>query len=287
MQSGVLASSIQESNSLLDDLDDLVRYNQPRPATSKPLKHATRREHTLTTNQLLVPIEHIAQTILLIRNQKVLLDTDLAELYGVSTKSFNEQVRRNLARFPADFMFQLTEDEFAALRSHFATSNKTPAGRGGRRYLPYVFTEHGAIMAATILNSPRAIDVAVYVVRAFVELREILSSNKELAAKLAELESRIERKLDTHDRAIAGLIDAIRELMRPPESSKKRPIGFVNNEIKKSRGQTPSRNQGVRLLDFLISSFKIHLRLPIPTMPTRLQRPVNLLGHFRFKPAFT
>ena len=174
----------------------------------------------MTTNQLLVPIEHIAQTILLIRNQKVLLDADLAELYGVITKRFNEQVKRNLARFPADFMFQLTEDEFVALRSHFATLNKKPAGRGGRRYLPYVFTEHGAIMAATILNSPRAIDVAVYVVRAFVELREILSSNKELAAKLAELEIRIERKFETHDRAIAGLIDAIRELMRSPATQK-------------------------------------------------------------------
>ena len=171
----------------------------------------------MTTNQLLVPIEHIAQTILLIRNQKVLLDADLAELYGVITKRFNEQVKRNLARFPADFMFQLTEDEFTALRSHFATSNEK---RGGRRYLPYAFTEHGAIMAATILNSPRAIDVAVYVVRAFVELREILSSNKELAAKLAELEIRIERKFETHDRAIAGLIDAIRELMRSPATQK-------------------------------------------------------------------
>ena len=182
----------------------------------------------MTTNQLLVPIEHIAQTILLIRNQKVLLDADLAELYGVTTKRFNEQVKRNLARFPADFMFQLTEDEYAALRSQFATLK---TGRGQhRKYLPYAFTEHGAIMAATLLNSPRAIDVAVYVVRAFVELRELLSNNKELAAKLAELESRIERKLDTHDRAIAGLIDAIRELMRPPEPNKKRPIGFVHND---------------------------------------------------------
>ena len=184
----------------------------------------------MTKTHLQVPVEHIAQTILLIRNQKVLLDTDLAELYGVTTKRFNEQVKRNLARFPTDFMFQLTDDEFAALRSHFATSNEKPAGRGGRRYLPYAFTEHGAIMAATILNSPRAIDVAVYVVRAFVELREVLSSNKELAAKLAELETRIERKLDTHDRAIAGLIDAIRELMRPPAPQKKRPIGFVTGD---------------------------------------------------------
>lgn len=187
---------------------------------------------TASDQNVLVPVERIAQTIFVIRGQKVLLDADLAELYGVATKRFNEQVRRNLARFPADFMFQLSEDEFAALRSHFATSNEKPAGRGGRRYLPFVFTEHGAIMAATILNSQRATEVSVYVVRAFVELRELLAGNKELALKLAELESRIERKLETHDQAIAGLIDAIRELMRPPESGKKRPIGFVTGEEK-------------------------------------------------------
>jgi hypothetical protein len=181
---------------------------------------------------VLVPVERIAQTIFVIRGQKVLLDADLAALYGVPTKRFNEQVRRNLARFPADFMFQLTEAEFAALRSHFATSNEKPAGRGGRRYLPFVFTEHGAIMAATILNSPRATEVSVYVVRAFVELRELLAGNKELALKLAELESRVERKLDSHDQAIAGLIDAIRELMRPPEPNKKLPIGFVTGKEK-------------------------------------------------------
>ena len=186
-----------------------------------------------TNNQNpLVPIERIAQTIFVIRDQKVLLDADLAALYGIETKRFNEQVRRNLARFPADFMFQLTEEEFAALRSHFATSNDKPTRRGGRRYLPFVFTEHGAIMAATILNSPRATEVSVYVVRAFVELRELLTGNKELALKLAELESRIERKLDSHDQAIAGLIDAIRELMRAPEPTKKRPIGFVTGDEK-------------------------------------------------------
>lgn len=185
---------------------------------------------TANDQNSLVPVERIAQTIFVIRGQKVLLDADLAALYGVPTKRFNEQVRRNLARFPADFMFQLTEEEFAALRSHFATSNEKPAGRGGRRYLPFVFTEHGAIMAATILNSQRATEVSVYVVRAFVELRELLAGNKELAAKLSELESRIERKLETHDQAIAGLIDAIRELMRPPEPKKKQPIGFVTGK---------------------------------------------------------
>jgi hypothetical protein len=183
----------------------------------------------------LIPPERIAQAIFVMRDQKVIVDADLAALYGVPTKRFNEQVRCNLERFPADFMFQLTAAEFAALRSHFATSNEKPSGRGGRRYLPFVFTEHGTIMAATILNSPRATEVSVYVVRAFVALRELLSDNKELALKLRELETRLERKLDSHDQAIAGLIDAICELMKPPEPSKKRPIGFITGEEKSNK----------------------------------------------------
>ena len=136
------------------------------------------------------------------------------------TKRFNEQVRRNRERFPADFMFQLTAQEGAALRSQFATSK--PSGRGGRRYLPYAFTEHGAIMAASILNSPRAIEMSVYVVRAFVRLREILASNTALARKLDELE----RKYKNHDEAIAAILSAIRELMNPP-TPKRRGIGFT------------------------------------------------------------
>lgn len=184
--------------------------------------------------EALVPAERIAQSILLLRGQKVILDTDLAALYGVTTKRFNEQVRRNLERFPADFMFQLSEDEWVALRSQFATLK---TGRGQhRKYLPYAFTEHGAIMAATILNSPRAIEVSVYVVRAFMALRELLVGNKELAAKLAELDARLSRKLDSHDQAIAGLINAMRELMRPPEPKPKRSIGFVTVEEKSKKG---------------------------------------------------
>lgn len=163
--------------------------------------------------------ESIALKIRLIRGQKVMIDSDLSELYEVPTKRFNEQVKRNTKRFPADFMFQLTEDEFADLRSQIATSNTE---HGGRRYLPYVFTEHGAIMAATILNSPRAVEMSIFVVRAFVQLREMLSTNKELAAKLDALE----RNVGSHDQAIAGLIDAIRQLMTPPET-KKRGIGFL------------------------------------------------------------
>lgn len=169
-----------------------------------------------------VSIENIAQSILILRKQRVLLDSELAALYGVTTKRFNEQVKRNLARFPPDFMFQLQDDEYGSLRSQFATLN---SGRGQhRKYMPYAFTEHGAIMAAMILNSRRAIEVSVYVVRAFVQLREMLSSNKELANRLDELE----RKLTTHDHAISGIIKTIRQLMNTP-IPKSRPIGFTAN----------------------------------------------------------
>ena len=154
-----------------------------------------------------------------VRGQKVMLDVDLAMLYGVATKRFNEQVRRNLSRFPSDFMFQLTAEEDAALRSQIATSK---TGRGGRRYPPYAFTEHGAIMAATILNSPRATEMSVYIVRAFVQLREALATHRQVAQKLDELA----HKVSSHDKAIAGVIDAIRQLMAPPIRPK-RPIGFT------------------------------------------------------------
>lgn len=164
--------------------------------------------------------QDIARAILVLRGQRVLLDETLARLYGVTTKRFNEQVRRNTARFPADFMFQLTAEEYQSLRSQFATLK---AGRGQhRKYLPYAFTEHGAIMAATILNSPRAVEMSVYVVRAFVKLRELLASNAALARKLDELE----RKYQHHDKAITAILSAIRELMNPPEP-KHRSIGFT------------------------------------------------------------
>jgi hypothetical protein len=180
--------------------------------------------------ELAVSVEQIARSIVVLRGQKVLLDSELATLYGVTTKRFNEQVRRNLHRFPADFMFQVTEEEHAILRSHFATSS---SGHGGRRYLPYVFTEHGAIMAATILNTPLAVEVSVYVVRAFVRLRAVISANKEIARKLEQLERKMEshdHKLTTHDEAIAAVLSAIRELMAPPEPPKKRRIGFIQDD---------------------------------------------------------
>ena len=160
----------------------------------------------------------IESRILFIRGVRVLLDSDLAELYGVTAKRLNEQVKRNAERFPRDFMFRLTAAEYEALRSQFATSRKT---RGGRRYLPFVFTEHGAIMAASVLNSDRAVEMSLFVVRAFVRLREMLRGHRELVNKLSELEL----KLDTHDHAIQEILDTIRELMEPPDKPQK-PIGF-------------------------------------------------------------
>lgn len=176
-----------------------------------------------------VAVEAVAKRILIVRGLRVLIDSDLAALYAVPTKRFNQAVKRNSSKFPAEFMFQLTEGEFTALRSQFVTSN---AGRGGRRYLPRVFTEHGALMAATILDTPQAIEVSVYVVRAFVQLRDLLAGNRELSQRLRELEQRLERKLAIHDETIADILAAIRELMNPPEPAK-RPIGFVTLSEKK------------------------------------------------------
>ncbi len=178
--------------------------------------------HYKKNKTALVAIEAIASRIVVLRGQRVMLDADLAALYGVTTKRLNEQVRRNLERFPSDFMFQLINQEVAILKSQFATSSW-----GGKRKRPLAFTEHGALMAAMVLNSTRATEVSVYVVRAFVELRDTVVAHKELAKRLDELESRLERKLSTHDQAIAGILDAIRQLMLPPEPAKKRSIGFV------------------------------------------------------------
>lgn len=176
------------------------------------------------TRSIVPTAERITRSIHTFRGQRVLLDAELATLYGVATKRLNEQVRRNSERFPPDFLFQLSAAEAETLRSQIATSKSTR--RGGRRYLPYAFTEHGAIMAATVLNSPRAVEMSIFVVRAFVKLREFLVSNRELARRLDELEARIEKKLATHDEAIAAMLSAIRELMAPPPP-KRRPIGFT------------------------------------------------------------
>lgn len=172
-----------------------------------------------------VSIERIAQSILLVRGQRVLLDSELAALYGVTTKQFNQQVKRNLARFPSDFTFQLSAEETEALRSQFATLKS--GGRGQhRKYLPYAFTEHGVIMAAMILNSPRAVEMSVFVVRAFVQLRNVLASDAELARKIMKLE----RGQESLNGAVVGIWKTLHELRNVPET---RAIGFF--ELKEQK----------------------------------------------------
>ena len=179
----------------------------------------------------LVPTERIERLILLIRGQKVILDADLAELYGVSVGRLNEAVRRNIDRFPDDFMFQLTREEFGDLRSQTVASNLKPqfaissSGWGGRRHPPYVFTEQGVAMLSSVLRSKRAVQINIEIMRAFVRLREMLLSHKDLARKLDALE----RKYESHDMHIRSLFEAIRQLMTPPKP-KKRKIGFLVKE---------------------------------------------------------
>jgi hypothetical protein len=176
--------------------------------------------------------DRIETLITSIRGRRVILDSDLARLYGVTTTRLNEQVKRNRDRFPDDFMFSLSQQEFTNLISQIATSRFW----GGRRKLPSVFTEHGAIMAANVLSSDRAIEVSVYVVRAFVRLREAIQTNVELTAKLAELE----RRVTGHDEAIRSLVQTIRQLMAPAERPR-RSIGFKVEEARpRYRGTRPS-----------------------------------------------
>jgi hypothetical protein len=164
--------------------------------------------------------ETIAQSIIVVRGQRVLLDAELAALYGVPTKALNQAVKRNSARFPPDFLLRLTAAEFAALnRSHSVTGSQR---HRDPRHTPYAFTEHGALMAATVLNSPRAVEMSVFIVRAFVHLRRLFQSNAALARQLDELD----RKYRDHDDAITAILSAIRNLMAEPPS-KHRGIGFT------------------------------------------------------------
>jgi hypothetical protein len=163
-------------------------------------------------------IANLQGAIHLIRGQRVMLDFDLAMIYGVTTKRLNEQLKRNRLRFPADFAFQLTVQEFRTLKSQIATSSS----HGGKRKLPWVFTEHGALMLASVLNSAIAVQASVRVVRAFVRLREMVAANAQLAAKLEELE----RRFDSHDEAIANLFATLKQLLEPSEAPKRREIGF-------------------------------------------------------------
>ena len=195
-----------------------------------------------------VPSETISDVIRLIRGQKVIIDSDLAALYGVETRRLNEQVRRNRTRFPEDFIFEMTSDEFTNLKSQFATSSW-----GGRRKLPMVFTEHGAIMAATVLNTPRAVEVSVYVVRAFVQLRELMASHRDLSERLDALEHKTEAQAMSHDtfsrntRAqLKQVFDTLRELMTPPEppTPPKRSIGFVIDDKPDKKSENKNKNSG-------------------------------------------
>ncbi len=167
-------------------------------------------------------IEGIEEKIYLIRGQKVMFDSDLAEVYNVTTKRLNEQVKRNVNRFPEDFMFQLTKEESESLRSQFATSNKN---RGGRRYYPYVFTEHGAVMLASILNSPTAIEASIKVVRAFIKMRSILALHQDLAERLEKLE----KTADKHDQNFGVISQLLSEIFRDPKFLKRK-IGFVEEK---------------------------------------------------------
>ncbi len=168
-----------------------------------------------------VSITKLSETIHSIRGERVMLDADLAELYGVDTKALLQAVKRNLERFPPDFMFQLTKQEFNDLRSQIVTSKS-----GGRRYSPYAFSEHGVAMLSSVLRSPQAIAVNIEIVCAFIRMRKLSFANEELAKKIDELDRRVSK----HDKAIVEIIEAIRQLMAPPGPENKRPIGFASWE---------------------------------------------------------
>lgn len=218
--------------------------------THKPSSSPSSSASAPAASSSLLPLELVTHRILALRGQRVILDADLAALYGVETKRFNEAVKRNAEKFPADFSFTVTAEEFANLRSQFATSSVdgsgigASTGHGGRRYLPRVFTEHGALMAATILSSPRAVEVSVYVVRAFVQLRELANTHQGLAKRLDALEEKTETLAMAHDsfsrntrNQLRQLFDALRELAAPaePPPPPKLPIGFVTPQ------ETPSK----------------------------------------------
>lgn len=180
----------------------------------------------------IVAAKKVDSRILALRGHRVILDADLAELYGVQVRHLNQQVKRNAKRFPPAFRFQLSAQEFEILRSQNVISSE---GHGGTRYRPYAFTEHGAIMAATVLNSERAIEMSVFVVLAFVRMRRAIAANRQVLAKLAE----VERRLETHDADIQGLMDAIRELINPPDPPRRR-IGFeASSDSTGSRSKRP------------------------------------------------
>src|SRR5437016_9584686 len=176
-----------------------------------------------------VSVEQIDGMIRTIRGVRVMLDRDLAKIYGVPTFRFNEAIRRNRHRFPPDFMFQLTRAEFDSLKSQIAMSKP---GRGGRRTLPYAFTEHGALQAANVLRSKRAVQMSVFVIRAFVKMRETLLGTRELAKNLAVLAKKLTSRLDVHEAAIVQVLQAIMQIVNPPPPPPEPPprrIGFPDH----------------------------------------------------------
>ena len=210
-----------------------------------------------TTNLEIVPLEEL---ILTVRGQRVVLDADLARIYGVPTKHVNQAVKRNRDRFPADFAFLLEPQEVAALRSQIVTSKprftgeesdaltsktaRSKKGWGGRRTRPYAFTEHGAIMAANVLNSPRAVQMSVFVVRAFIKMRAALSDTRELAGKLAALETELKERLDVHEAAIVTILQRVMDIIDPPAGPEppKKEIGFQVRE-RRAKYRTRQKRQ--------------------------------------------
>jgi len=197
----------------------------------------------MTEKNVAISIDRLNRLIHEIRGQKVMLDADLAEVYGVTTRTMNQAVKRNRKKFPPDFMFQLTAGEVEAMRSQSVTaSNRSQIVIGSQkhrdpRYLPYAFTEHGAIMAATVLNSPRAVQMSVFVVRAFVKMRAALSDNRELARKLAALEKELKERLGIHEAAIVTVLQRVMDVIDPPalpEPPPKKGIGF---QVKEGKGR--------------------------------------------------
>jgi ORF6N domain len=197
-----------------------------------------------TTSIVPALLPHIARHIMLLRNQRVMLDAELAALYGVETKVLVQAIKRNLERFPADFMFQLDTEEFANLRSQFVTSS---SGYGGRRYAPYAFTEQGVAMLSSVLNSPRAIAINIEIMRAFVQVRSMVATHQDLAKQLLELQDKTESLAMSHETfsrntrlQLKQVFDTLRELMTPPEP-RKRPIGFVHpQDTTKPKAKAPN-----------------------------------------------
>ena len=190
-------------------------------------------------------VERVSRGIFTLRDQKVILDADLAAVYGVETGALNRAVKRNILRFPSDFIYQLAPDEVRNLRCQIGISK----GPGGRRYLPFAFTEHGAIMAATVLNSPRAVQMSVFVVRAFVRMREALSDTAALARKLAALEREVKARLDGPDAAIVDVLRRFMEILDPPPLPEPPPKPSIGFGVKEKAAQYGARRKRARPLN--------------------------------------